>query len=315
MNKYIPIYSIVVAAFLTFALFSSYTNDSKSTQKSTDKTTTTTSSNTSGTLPQVIRSIDLNKSFSFAGEHVPTENFDVEERLDRELTVNSYRHSATIQYIKLAARYFPYIEEQLALNEVPDDFKYLAVAESGLRNAVSPAGARGIWQFMKATGKEKGLEINSEIDERYHLEKSTAAAIKYLKQLKNRHGSWTLAAAAYNMGSSGLSRDLSAQKQQDYYDLNLNMETGRYVFRIVALKEILSNPTNYGFQIDESEKYPPLSGFYTVDVKNVVSNWGDFAKKNGITYRMLKLYNPWIISSSLKNVSGKKTYKVKIPSR
>jgi len=310
MNKYIPIYTLTLAAFLTFALFTSYTEGETEPTKDANHST-----NHSTYLPQIIKAVNLNKSFSFAGEAVPMDNFDAKERLDRELTVNSYRHSATIQYIKLAHRFFPYIERKLAENGMPDDIKYLAVAESGLRNAVSPAGAKGIWQFMKGTGKDYGLEINSEIDERYHLEKSTEAAITYLRKLKNRFGSWTLAAAAYNMGAAGLSGDLSEQREEDYYDLNLNQETGRYVFRILALKEILSNPSEYGFQIDDSEKYPPLDDFYHVDVNHIVSSWGGFAEEYGVSYRMLKVYNPWIVSSALRNVSGKKTYKVKIPKR
>ncbi len=312
MNKYIPVYTITLAAFFTFALFTSYTSDKGNSTPQNNNNTNTTPAHT---LPQIIKAVDLNKGFSFAGEDVPMDNFDARERLDRELTVNSYRHSATIQYIKLANRYFPYIERELARNGMPDDFKYLAVAESGLRNAISPAGAKGIWQFMSGTGRDYGLEINKEIDERYHLEKSTAAAIKYLKRLKDRHGKWTLAAAAYNMGSSGLSRDLSDQREDDYYDLNLNLETGRYIFRILALKEILSNPSDYGFHIDQADKYPPLDDYYTVDVNTVVSSWGDFASEYGISYRMLKVYNPWIMSSSFRNVSGNKTYKIKIPKR
>lgn len=312
MNKYLPLYTLILASFMTFVLFTSYTDDKKATTASSTEASTTVAS---GSLPQIIKSVNLNKSFSFAGEDVPMDNFDARERLDRELTVNSYRHSATIQYIKLANRYFPYIERELAKNGMPDDIKYLAVAESGLRHAVSPAGAKGLWQFMKGTGKDYDLEINSEIDERYHVEKSTAAAIKYLKKLKNRHGKWTLAAAAYNMGSAGLSRDMSSQGEEDYYDLNLNQETGRYVFRILALKEILSNPSEFGFLIDQESKYPPLDQYYTVDVNKIVPSWGKFAEEYGISYRMLKVYNPWIISSSLKNVSGTKTYKVKIPKR
>ena len=311
MQKYLPIYTLVLASFLTLAIFSSYSNTTSQEKQATS--TPQTSDSSTKTLPQVIHSIDMNKEYTFAGERVPTENFDVKERLDRELTVNSYRHSATVQYIKLANRFFPIIEPILAQNGIPDDFKYLAVAESGLRNAISPAGAKGLWQFMKGTGKDYGLEINSEVDERYHLEKSTKAACKFLNKLKDRHGTWALAAAAYNSGSSRVKGNLESQKETSYYDLNMNQETSRYLFRIIALKEILSNPANFGFQLNPEDLYQPLTDFSIVDFNKPVPSWADFAKQYGISYRMLKIYNPWILDSSFKNVSGAKTYGVKIP--
>jgi len=313
MQKYLPIYSLVLASFLTLAIFSSSSNSNTAGQEKEPAPTSQASDNSVNILPQIIHSIDMNKVYTFAGERVPTENFDVKERLDRELTVNSYRHSATIQYIKLAHRYFPVIEPILAKYEIPNDFKYLAVAESGLRNAISSAGAKGLWQFMKGTGRDYGLEINSEVDERYHLEKSTKAACKFLKKLKERHGTWALAAAAYNSGSSRVKGNLESQKETSYYDLNMNQETSRYLFRIIALKEILSNPSDFGFQISDENKYQPLTDFSIVDFNKPVPSWADFAKQYGITYRMLKVYNPWILDSSFRNVSGSKTYGVKIP--
>lgn len=264
-------------------------------------------------LPQKVYSIALDKEYIFAEELVPVaDNFDVRERLDRELLRNAYWHSNTVVTIKRAARYFPVIEPILAEEGIPDDFKYLAVAESDLSNAVSPAGAKGVWQFMKATGKEYGLEANSEIDERYHLEKSTRAACRYLKSLKKRFGSWTMAAAAYNMGGGRLKKEFALQRGTSYYDLNLNQETSRYVFRIMAIKEIMGEPEKYGFYIEDADKYPPLDKFYEVEIKESVANWGDFAKKYGTTYRMLKVYNPWLVKASLTNKS-RKTYLVKVP--
>lgn len=266
------------------------------------------------TLPQIIKSVDIDHTFTFADEKVPTEIFDVKERLDRELLVNSYWHSNTVQNIKLANRYFPTIERILAQEGVPDDFKYLAVAESGLRNVSSPAGAKGVWQFLKSTAKDYNLQVDSEVDERYHLEKATEAACKYLIKQKNKFGSWTMAAASYNMGSTGLNNELTNQQGNSYYDLNLNQETSRYIFRIIAMKEIISNPVKYGFQISEEHKYPSLNDYINLSVEESNINWSEFAQNNGITYRILKVYNPWLISSKLTN-SSKKKYLVKIPKR
>lgn len=306
MLRSISAYVLIAAAFLTLTLFSSSTDEQKAKQlQKVDEYTT---------LPQMIKSIPIDKTFSFAGEKVPIDNFDVYERLDRELLRNAYYHSSTILSLKRSKRYFPVIEKILAKNGIPEDFKYLAVAESDLSNAVSPAGAKGVWQFLKTTGRAYGLESNSEVEERYHLEKSTAAACKYLNTLKNKFGSWTMAAAAYNMGETKLKKEKNTQRAENYFDLNLNQETSRYVFRILALKEILSNPKDYGFMVDEDEKYTPLNNFKTVEIDGSIANWGDFANENETTYRMLKVYNPWLVSSSLVNKS-KKTYEIKIPTK
>lgn len=265
-------------------------------------------------LPQIIKSVDLNKSFNFAGEEVPISNFDVRERLDRELTVNSYWHSSTMLNLKSTYKYFPVIEPILAKNGVPDDFKYLAVAESNLRNATSPAGAKGIWQFLNSIGTHYGLEINKEVDERYHIEKATEAACEYIKDHYRQFDSWTLTAASYNMGGPNLKREMKNQRADNYYDLNLNMETDRYVFRIVAIKEVMQNPRNFGFYLDEEDAYIPLTDYDIVEVTGSIENLGDFANEHGTTYRMLKVYNPWLISSRLTNPS-RKTYQIKVPLR
>jgi hypothetical protein len=262
-------------------------------------------------LPQEIRPIPIKTVYTFAGETIDTRQFDLKERMDRELIVNAYRHSSTIQYIKLANRFFPVIEPILKRNNIPDDFKYLAIAESGLRDVSSPAGAKGIWQFMKPIAKDLGLEVYDEVDERYHLEKSTQAACDYLNRLHDRFGNWINAAAAYNVGPSAFSKFLREQNQDHYFGLNINDETMRYIFRIAAIKTILENPHDFGFQIPEENKYPPLDNYYTIKIDSTISNIGEFAKDHGITYRLLKIYNPWLRSSELTVKNN--TYFLKIP--
>jgi len=262
-------------------------------------------------LPQEIRSVDVNKQYSFAGENLPMTNFDAVERLDRELLVNSYWHSSTVLNIKSAQRYFPIVEPILAANGIPDDFKYLAVIESNLRNVTSPAGAKGIWQIMKPTAEYYNLEINGEVDERYHIEKATEAACELIKDYYDEFGSWTLTAGAYNMGETRMRRNLIEQKAKTYYDLNMNAETSRYIFRIMAVKEILTDPESFGFFIEPQETYKPLE-YTTVDVSETIDDWAQFAEDHGISYRMLKVYNPWLISGTL-TCSGKKVYQIKLP--
>ena len=296
-------YVILMSAALTVLLFVSF--------RSTDESTSNENPNNDRMLPQEIRSVDVNKAYSFAGEKVPMDNFDAVERLDRELLVNSYWHSSTVLNIKSASRYFPIIEPILAKNGVPDDLKYLAVIESNLRNVTSPAGAKGIWQIMKPTGLQYGLEINGEVDERYHIEKSTEAACKLLKDYHDEFGDWTLAAAAYNMGITRMRKTLAEQKAATYYDINLNAETSRYIFRILAVKEILTAPEAFGFFIEEDELYAPLE-YTTEEVVESVPSWGEWAQEHGISYRMLKVYNPWLVDGKL-TCSGKKVYQVKLP--
>ncbi len=263
-------------------------------------------------IHQNIKSLQLNDNYNFAGESVPIQNFDVAERLERELLANTFQHSGTVIHLKLAMRYFPEISKILKEEGLPDDFKYLAVAESSLRNAVSSAGAKGMWQFRDAAAKELNLEINEWVDERNHFEKSTRAACGYLKKLKTKFGSWTLAAAAYNMGPSGLQNAIDEQKETSYYDLNLNDETNRYVFRILGAKEILANPDKFGFYIQNNEGYFPLENYKIVEHSGSITNLADFAHQNNCTYRMLKVYNPWLTKSNLVNKTGKK-YSIRIP--
>ncbi|NNE13606.1 MAG: lytic transglycosylase domain-containing protein [Saprospiraceae bacterium] len=261
-------------------------------------------------LPQIIEAVDLDQQFSFAGEVLPN-NFDNIERLDREMLVNAYWQSSTLLNIKAANRFFPVIEKILAEQNVPDDFKYLAVAESNLRNVTSSAKAKGFWQFRKLAAKEFKLEVNDEVDERFHVEKATRAACKYLKQLHKRFGNWTNAAAAYNVGPTNFKRILKNQGQTSFYDLNLNPETSRYVFRLIAIKQIMSNPSHFGFYLDESKKYAPLDNYYEVVVDKSIPSWSQFAKEHGISYRILKVYNPWLRDTKLTVINN--TYKVKIP--
>lgn len=251
--------------------------------------------------------MDLN----FAGEDMPLTDPDIYERMDRELLVNTYWQSNGLLMFKRAKKYFPIIEPILAKHGVPDDFKYLAVIESGLTNAVSPAGARGVWQIMPATAREYGLEVNANVDERYNLELATEVACDYLKKSKDKLGSWTLAAAAYNAGMSGISRRLSEQKVSGYYDLLLGEETGRYMFRIVALKEILSNADKYGFNFRDKDLYKNIPT-YKVPVDSVVTDFASFAQDFKINYKILKIHNPWLREPHLNN-STRKQYFIEIP--
>lgn len=254
--------------------------------------------------------VKIPETFSFAGEEVPLRRWDIQEALRKELIVNTYLHSHTIQILKTAPRTFSIIEPILKKNGIPDDFKYLAVIESRLDpQVVSPAGATGIWQIMKKTAEELGLEVNEEIDERYHLEKSTEAACAYLKKAYDKFGSWTLAAASYNTGSAMLSRQMDIQKQSDYYNLLLGEETERYVFRILALKQIMNLPQQYNFNV--SQLYP-LEKTEKIVINGPIKDWADFAKDQGITYKTLKRFNPWLRKSSLRN-SRHKTYEISIP--
>ncbi len=265
--------------------------------------------------PQQVRSINLDKDFDFCGEKLPMDNFDVRQRLDAELLRNVYYHSATILSIKRANALFPIIEPILKEQGVPDDLKYLAVAESTLSNAVSPAGARGVWQFMKGAGGEYDLEISDEIDERYHLEKATRAACQYLRKQKESLGSWTLAAAAYNGGPGRISSEMEKQRAKSFYDLNLAAdETMRYPFRIVAVKEVMQHPELYEYAIEDDHLYAPLNQYKTVEVSGPVPSWGDFAVQHNTSYRMLKLYNPWLVDSKLTNKAGKK-YLIRLPAK
>ena len=247
----------------------------------------------------------------FAGEKMPLELPDVKERFDRELLVNANLHASTILIIKRANRAFKVIEPILEKNGIPNDFKYLAVIESSLINAVSPSGAKGVWQFMPATAKEIGMEVNECVDERYHLEKSTEAACKFLLAAKEKFGSWTLAAAAYNGGITGVNKQIELQKVFNYYDLLLNDETSRYVFRILALKEIMKAPDKFGFTVPNQDLYE-LYPTRKLEIDSTVTNLADFAIRQGVNYKILKLYNPWLRDSKLENKVRKK-YVIELP--
>lgn len=253
----------------------------------------------------------LPSSMSFAGESTPLERWDVKERLDRELLFNSYMHGSTLYILKLAHRTFPVIERILKEQGVPEDFKYLAVAESALYNQISKAGATGYWQFLKASGIQFGLEITDEVDMRYDLEASTIAACKYLKQAYNKFGNWTAAAASYNMGMGGYSNYSAQQYESNYYNLLLPEETNRYVYRILALKAIVGDPEKYGFHVDKNDVYPAITG-RTVEVSSSITDLAAWAKENGSTYQQIKLANQWLRSRSL-NVRSGKVYKILIP--
>jgi hypothetical protein len=308
-------YGLGAATVITIIMLTSYTRPDSSGKETT---TIPTNQETTEAAPkpshsaQEVYAPEVPESVDFAGEALPMDNFDAKERFDRELISNCFRHSATFLFFKKANRYFPIIEPILKENGVPDDMKYLSVAESALSNAVSPAGARGFWQFMSGSAKERNLEVNSEVDERYHLEKATVAACKYLKEAYKDLGNWTLAAASYNMGKAGLKKRMREQGGTTYFDLHLNSETSRYVSRIMAIKEIMENPTRYGFHLEQKDLYPPMPKFKTVTVKGSVPSFPEFAKEHKTTYRMLKLYNPWLRRTSLTNKYNK-TYQIRIP--
>ena len=260
-----------------------------------------------------IKAIKLPSDLNLAGERVPIEKKDIRERMDRELLVNTYWQSNGLLLIKRANKYFPILEPLLKKYGLPDDFKFLALAESAFTDETSSAGAAGIWHFMKRTGKEYGLEINKNVDERYHIEKSTKVAAAYLKKSKERFNSWTLAAAAYNAGNYGIHKQLEKQQVTNYYDALLANETERYIFRIIALKEVISNPKKYGFIFDNEDLYTHTKT-RVIKVDTVISNITLFAKKFGITYKELKIHNPWLRENKLNNAS-RKLYEIKIPVR
>ena len=231
--------------------------------------------------------------------------------MDKELLKNIYWQSNTMLYLKRANKFFPIIEPILKAKNIPDDFKYLAVIESGLENVVSPSGAAGFWQILKSTAKEYGLEVNPAIDERYNLEKSTKVACEYLREAFEKFGSWTMAAASYNKGQNGISRLIEKQGTNNYYNLHLNSETSRYVFRIIAVKEILENPKQYGFIYREKDLYV-MPKYKTIEIDATISDLADFATANGTNYKLLKQLNPWLRNTSLPDKSRRK-YILKIP--
>ncbi len=298
MQKIVRLLSIIFITLLSITFFNAvYISDVPSEKNTADSYT--------------IKALKIPDELTFAGEKVPTELYDIKERMDRELLVNTYWQSNGLLLIKRAHKYFPIIEPMLKKYGIPDDFKYLAVAESGLENNSSPAGAAGFWHFLKSSAKEYGLEVNQNVDERYNLEKATKVAADYLKKSKKQFGTWTLAAAAYNAGNARIARNLKKQQVTDYYDLLLNSETSRYVLRIVALKEVLSYPKKYGFEFEKEDLYTSPAT-RTVRVDTVITNIASFAKGFNTNYKELKLHNAWLRENKLNNKS-RKLYKITIP--
>ncbi len=248
---------------------------------------------------------------SFAGEKVPLEDFDVYERLDKELLVNTFYQSQTLLLQKRANRWFPTIIPILKYYGIPEDFKYIPLIESGFAHAVSQAGAAGYWQFLDKTAREYGMEVNEFVDERYNVEKATEAACKYFRDSYKQFGSWAMVAAAYNMGQTGLKNQVKRQKELSYYDLLLNAETARYVFRLIAVKQIIEQPEKYGYKISKKDLYPPLET-YKVRVDTTITDFVSFARKFNINYKILRIVNPWLRDAYLPNAS-RKVYYLEIP--
>ena len=304
VNLMIKKYSFAVSIFLfLFSIFflssSSYLNNSDNIHQQ--------GFNSKYNVYSVLKPNDL----KFADELVPNTSLDVWERLDKELLKNIYWQSNTLLYFKRANKYFPIIEEILAKNNIPDDFKYLALIESGFEYTVSPSGAAGFWQIMRGTAREYGLEVNYAIDERYNLRKSTEAACSYLRKAYDEFGSWTMAAASYNMGINGVRRKIEKQETNNYFNLHLNDETSRYVFRIIVIKEIMENPRKYGFVFRDNDLYthPQVK---QIRVDSTIDNLYSFAKDHNINYKILKKYNPWLRISKLPDES-RRVYYIDIP--
>ena len=303
VNLMIKKYSFPVSIFLflfsIFFLSSSYLNNSDNIHQQ--------GFNSKYNVYSVLKPNDL----KFADELVPNTSLDVWERLDKELLKNIYWQSNTLLYFKRANKYFPIIEEILAENNIPDDFKYLALIESGFEYTVSPSGAAGFWQIMKGTAREYGLEVNYAIDERYNLRKSTEAACRYLQKAYNEFGSWTMAAASYNMGINGVRRKIQKQETNNYFNLHLNDETSRYVFRIIVIKEIMENPRKYGFVFRDNDlySYPQVK---QIRVDSTINNLYSFAREHNINYKILKKYNPWLRISKLPDES-RRVYYIDVP--
>lgn len=250
------------------------------------------------------------EKLTYCGIDIPLDNFDVRERLDRELIINAHFHSSTIQILKKSGRFFPEIERILAQEKVPDDLKYLCVIESALSQATSPTGAKGFWQFMPTTAEEFGLEISNEVDERLDVAKSTRAACDYLKQAQGHFNDWVLTSASYNCGIGGLSRVIEEQQQSNFFDLFLNNETSRYIFRILALKIIMENPEAIGFEISKEELYQPVP-VREIKITESITNLASWAKAQGTNLQLLKVVNPWLVGNSLSIKD--KSFTLKIP--
>ena len=262
-------------------------------------------------IDQTIHDIELPETMDFCGESVPLDRFYVRESLEREILVNTYRHTATLLLLKRTTRWRPVLEPIMRKNNLPEDFIYLAMIESDLTNAVSPSKAVGFWQFLEDTGKQYKLEINKEVDRRYDQEMETQAACDLLNDLYRRFGSWTLAAAAYNCGGGKISRTIEEQEVNSYYDMLLSAETERYIYRILAFKLIVGNPEKYGFSISDDGWYQPLD-YKTITVTESIPDLAKFAVSHGTNLKMLKYYNPWLRSNSL-TISQGNSYVIKLP--
>jgi len=254
-----------------------------------------------------IKGVYIPENIDFAGEKIPIENFDIYESLEREILIITYYHSQTIQTLKRTRRYFPLIENILKQYNIPDDFKFLCIAESNLTQTISPKQAVGFWQLLESTAKEYGLEINDKIDERYNIKKSTEAACKYILDSYKKYGSWTLAAASFNFGRTAIDNQIKIQKTTNYYDMYLNEETARYVYRAVAYKIIYNNPQQYGFYISEEDYYPPLPT-KEIYVDTTISSLSNFAYQTGTNYKLLRMLNLWIRDTFLLNEKRKPYY-------
>ncbi len=272
-----------------------------------------TTSGTSSSQTTLVRIRPLPMDLTFAGESIPMDYPYVREAIDREVLTTSCMHTSTTRALRNSSRYFPIIEPILKENGIPEDFKYLCVAESGLNpNAISSAKAAGLWQFMTSAAKTYGVETGANVDLRYNIEIATRAACRYLKEAYKRFGSWTLAAASYNVGQAGVSRRMETQGVDNYWDLFLPEETMRYVPRILSFKILMSDPAKYGFELNEQDYYPAFENYTEVGVSDVQIEWSEFAKKHGTNYRQLRILNPWIRSYSYSNKTGKE-YTVKVP--
>jgi len=300
---------IVLLSIIIVGLF--FINADKSTKITYKNNSTSIDSAKNTSESYQIKALKIPKNLNFSGERVPLEKTDIKERIDRELLVNTYWQSNGLLFFKRAHKYFPIIEPILKEYGIPDDFKYLALIESGLQNITSPAGAKGFWQLMPKTAQEYNLEVNSNVDERYNLEKSTVAACQYLLEAKEKFGNWTLAAASYNAGKNGISKRIDSQQVDNYYDLLLVDETARYLPRIVAVKEILNNPYKYGFIFEKEDLYNEIKT-KEVKIDTAITDLASFAKNQDINYKILKIHNPWLRENKLNNKSGK-LYEIKIP--
>ncbi len=256
-------------------------------------------------------SVRIPKNLNFAGEKTPITDFSVREATERELVINTYWQSQSLLLHKRANRWFSLIEPILKKNGIPEDFKYIALIESQLTNAVSPQGATGFWQIIESTGTGYGMEITDEVDERYNVIRSTEAACKYFNEAYKQFNNWTLVAASYNLGMGGIQGQINKQKVNSYYDLALTEETARYVYRILAMKEIISRPKVYGYMLRKKDLYPPIATKKII-VDTAISDLSDFSIKQGINYKILKLFNPWLRANNLTN-EAKKKYTIEIP--